>query len=82
MKKFRQWIVEDGAPTNSAGSGAIRGLGYVTGAPNGDSSNYAAANAAEAAKIASSINTTSTALGYEGGDTEDQVLKVGRRRKR
>jgi hypothetical protein len=82
MKNFRQWIVEDGAPTNSAGSGAIRGLGYVTGIPNGDVSNYAAANAADAAKITSTMNTVDSALNYSGGDTEDQVLRVGRRRKR
>lgn len=82
MKNFRQWIAEDGAPTNSAGSGAVRGLGYVTGTPNGGVSNYAAANAADAAKIASTMNTVNTVLDYSGGDTEDQVLRVGRRRKR
>jgi hypothetical protein len=81
MKKFRQWIAEDG-PANSIGGGdAIRGLGNVTGVPGGDISNYAAANAAEAAKLASS-NKVDTVLSYSGGDTEDQVMKLGRRRKR
>jgi hypothetical protein len=81
MKKFRQWIAEDGAPANSIGGGGLRGLGYVTGVPGGDISNYAAANAAEAAKLTAS-NSTDSVLSYSGGDTEDQVLKVGRRRKR
>jgi hypothetical protein len=82
MKKFRQWIAEDGGPANSIGGGdAIRGLGNVTGVPGGDISNYAAANAAEAARLAP-LNKVDTVLSYSGGDTEDQVMKLGRRRKR
>lgn len=82
MKKFSQWVSESAPANVSAGLG-VRGLGDVTGQPAGNITNYAAANAAESAKIAAALTTNNAAgaMGYEGGDTEDQILKVTRRKK-
>lgn len=71
MKSFKQWLVETSPANVSVGLG-IRGLGDVTGTPGGDISNYAAANAAEAPKPFT--NTVDGVIGYEGGDTKDQIL--------
>lgn len=71
MKKFCEWLKEEGPSNVSAGLG-VRGLGDVTGTPGGDISNYAASNAAEAPKPFT--NTVDGVIGYEGGDTKDQIL--------
>lgn len=82
MKKFCEWLAEEGAPTNVSSGLGIRGLGDVTGTPAGSISNYAAANAADSAKIAATItNNSDGAMGYEGGDTEDQIFRKTNRRK-
>lgn len=83
MKKFSQWVSESAPANVSAGLG-VRGLGDVSGQPAGDISNYAAANAEESAKIAAALATTNNsngAMGYEGGDTKDQILKPSIRKK-
>lgn len=79
MKTFSQWVSESAPANVSAGIG-VRGLGDVTGNPAGDITNYAAANAAEQARITAElgINTSDGVIGYEGGDTKDQILKPGR----
>jgi hypothetical protein len=41
------FFAED-APVNSAASGTVRGMGYVSGSPDGDGSNYMSANIADA----------------------------------
>lgn len=71
MKKFCDWLKEEGPANVSVGLG-IRGLGDVTGEPKGSITNYAAANAAEAPKPF--INTSDGVMGYEGGDTKDQIM--------
>ena len=79
MKKFRQWIIEH-MPTNVSSGMGVRGFGDVTGNPAGDITNYAAANAAEQARIAADlgINTSDGVISYQGGDTKDQILKPTR----
>jgi hypothetical protein len=69
MKPFKQWLTEI---TNGTAGIAVRGLGNVTGDPAGSISAYAARNAAEAPKPF--MNTVDSVVGYEGGDTEDQIL--------
>lgn len=44
MKRFKPWLNE----TMSVGSGSIRGMGYVSGSPDGDSRSYLGNNIADA----------------------------------
>lgn len=44
MKRFKPWLNE----TMSVGSGAVRGMGYITGSPDGESGGYLANNIADA----------------------------------
>lgn len=57
MKKFKSWINE----TMSVGSGAVRGMGYVSGSPDGgDSKSYQDNNIADADTRNNVINLLST----------------------
>lgn len=75
IKTFASWLSED-APTNVSAGEGVRGFGDVSGQPAGSISNYAAANAADSQRIASTItNTSDSVISYSGGDTEDQILR-------
>lgn len=50
MKTFKKWLQED-SPANSISGGGIRGMGLVSGDPNGDITNYATNNASEQGSI-------------------------------
>lgn len=91
MKSFKQWIVENTPSNVSAGIG-IRGLGDVTGNPTGDISAYAAANAATPPAAQAMVdqhnalhngtmNTSDNVMGYDGGDTKDQILNPKAKKK-
>ena len=56
MKTFKCWINE----TMSVGAGVVRGMGYVSGSPDGDSKSYLGNNIADADTRNNVINILST----------------------
>jgi hypothetical protein len=56
MKRFKPWLNE----TMSVGAGVIRGMGYVTGSPDGESGGYVGDNIADADNRNNIIKALST----------------------
>jgi hypothetical protein len=56
MKKFKSWINEN----MSTGASTMRGMGYVTGSPDGESGDYVGDNIADADNRNNVIKTMST----------------------
>ena len=56
MKSFKVWINE----TMSVGAGVVRGMGYVSGSPDGDSKSYLGNNIADADTRNNVINLMTT----------------------
>lgn len=56
MKRFKTWINE----TMSVGAGAVRGMGYVSGSPDGDSKSYLGNNISDADTRNNIINLMTT----------------------
>jgi hypothetical protein len=84
MKTFKKWLLED-SPANSIAGGGIRGMGNVTGDPNGDITNYATNNATEQGQVSSDVqsmidshNNMMTTDGDDGNTTDggDQPANV------